>query len=137
MIEGMKFHVKGDELASLLAARAVWHREKAIALQDNLKQAEEGMKAASEAAMAAGSASPRRSFGGEEVYMTASAPRRTHGGNVEDPVAAIRQAIVFHYNRSTALEFYSKHVVLEASYVLNERELQMYELVVDVESIEG
>lgn len=138
MIEGMKFHVKGEELKALLTARSEWHKNRADALQVNLKQAEDGMSAASAAAQAAGSAKTNvyRRASAEVAYAAASAPRRSYGGNVEDPVAAIQSAITFHTNRAVALDFYSKHLVVDATYVLSESELLKYELVVEVESTE-
>jgi hypothetical protein len=99
------------------------------------------MKAAASAAAAAGS-----SYGEDnvEVLCEASleimpyaagggAPRRNYGGNVEDPVAAIKKAIVFHAERASAMAFYSKHVVVEATYVLTESDVSRYELIIAAE----
>lgn len=137
MIEGMKFHVKGEELRDLLAKRSIWHNIQADNLKVNLKQAEDGMNAAAAAAAAAGPVKTpyRRSTGGLEVaYAASAAPRRSYGGDVEDPVAAIQAAITFHTNRAVALEFYSKHLMVDATYVLSEGEILKYELVVEVDS---
>lgn len=134
MIEGMKFYVKGEELRDLLAKRSIWHNIQADNLKVNLKQAEDGMNAA--AAAASPVKTPyRRSTGGLEVaYAGSAAPRRSYGGDVEDPVAAIQAAITFHTNRAVALEFYSKHLMIDATYVLSEGEILKYELVVEVDS---
>lgn len=140
MIEGMKFSIKGAELSSLLAKRAAWHRDRAETLRTkNLKEAQDGMKAAANAAAAAGSA-----VGDDvEVYEVAESlslgsgyagsPRRAHGGNMEDPVAAIKKAIVFHADRGAALDFYSKHLVVEATHVLTESDIQRFELIAAAE----
>lgn len=140
MVEGMKFNIKGSELSELLAKRAAWHKERAEVLKTkNLKEAQDGMKAAANAAAAAGS-----SFGEDDVevlcevasldlmpYAAGSgAPRRNYGGNVEDPVAAIKKAIAFHTERGSAMAFYSKHVVVEATYVLTESDVGRYELII-------
>ena len=137
MIEGMKFSIKGAELSGLLAKRSAWHRDRAETLRTkNLKEAQEGMKAAANAAAAAGSA-----VGDDaEVYEVAESlsgyagsPRRAHGGNREDPVAAIKKAIVFHTDRGAALDFYAKYLVNEATYVLTESEVQRFELIASAE----
>ncbi len=144
MIDGMKFSIKGVELSGLLGKRSAWHKERAEILKTkNLKEAQEGMKAAANAAAAAGSAIGDSDV---EVYhdvMVAESmslgsgytgsPRRAHGGNVEDPVAAIKRAIVFHTDRGAALDFYSKHLVNEATYVLTESEVQRFELIASAE----
>lgn len=137
MIEGMKFHVKGVELQNLLSTRAEQHKEKVKVLQVNLKQAREGMEAATSAAAAAGKAvgSVRRSTL-EIASAYSAAPRRNYGGSVEDPVAAINEAIDFHTNRAISLEFYSKHVLVEETYVLTEGELRSYELIEKAELTE-
>lgn len=137
MIEGMKFHVKGSELSSLLAKRAAWHKDRAEVLRTkNLKEAQDGMKAAANAAAAAGQA-----YGSDDVEVLedyavetmsltyAGSPRRAHGGNVEDPVAAIKKAIVFHTERASSLTFYSAHLVADASYVLTENDIARFELI--------
>lgn len=128
MIDGMKFHVKGDELKDLLAKRSLWHKEKSVALQVNLKQAKDGMDAAANAAAAAGQpSSPNRGL--EVMSMSMTATRRPHGGNMEDPVAAIQEAITFHTIRAAALNFYSNHLVVETTYVLGESDVARYELI--------
>ena len=141
MIEGMKFHIKGTELSLLLANRSRWHRERAETLKTkNLKEAQDGMKAAASAAAAAGSVtgdldvevcldSPIESMS----LSYAGSPRRGHGGNMEDPVAAIKKAIVFHAERGAALDFYSGHLVNDATYVLTESDVQRFELIASAE----
>ncbi len=133
MIEGMKFHVKGVELQNLLSTRAEWHKERVKVNLVNLKQAREGMEVAAAAAVAAGKAAGvvrRSSLESLEIASTYSATRqRNYGGSIEDPVAAINEAIAHHTNRAASLEFYSKHVLVEETYVLTENELRSYELI--------
>lgn len=133
MIEGMKFHIKGSELYDLLNERSCWHNERVTLLKVKLKQAEDGMKAASEAASSA--LTPH-----SEVYVGLAsvgggAPQRAHGGNIENPVEAIRQAILFHTRRAIILEFFYKHIVVDATYVLNENEIQRYELIAGIDPV--
>lgn len=139
MIEGMKFHVKGDELKTLLSQRAEWHKNHAKSLHGNLKQAQESMEVVTSAAAAAGRAGTavRRVATTDGVgYSASTAPRRNYGGNVEDPIAAIKEAIVHHTNRAADLDFYSKHVVAEATYILSEGEIGRYELIAPTEENE-
>lgn len=131
MIEGMKFHVKGVELQSLLSTRAAWHKEQVKVNLVNLKRAQEGMEAAASAAAAAGKAAGavRRSTEEFVASIYSAAPRRNYGGSIEDPVGAINEAITHHANRAASLEFYSKHLQVEETYVLSEGELRSYELI--------
>lgn len=140
MIEGMKFSIKGAELSGLLAKRSAWHRERAETLKTkNLKEAQEGMKAAANAAAAAGSAigdsdvEVYHDMAVAESLSYAGSPRRARGGDMEDPVAAIKKAIVFHADRGAALDFYAKHLVNDATYVLTESEVQRFELIASAE----
>jgi len=130
MIEGMKFHIKGDELKTLLAKRSLWHKERVVLLESNLKLAEDAMKTAAQAAAAAGPA-PRRS---NEIAMSFASARnlsvtRAHGNDMEDPVSALEEAVVFHSEKAAGFLFYSNHLVVETTYILTESEVARYELV--------
>jgi hypothetical protein len=127
MITGMKFHIKGPELKTLFEARAAWYLRRANDLELNLKQAEVGMKAASDAALAAGPAGSNYSLGGGLEVMSLGS-RRNPGGNMEDPVAAIKSAIAYANNRVAAFSFYAAHLIVEATYELSESDVTHYEL---------
>jgi hypothetical protein len=128
MIQGMQFRFFGKEIIELMNQRVKFHKDKAAELEGDLKVAEEAMATAQAAGAKAGRPSSGRPIG--RIGMAMAAPARSYGESIEDPVSALMQAIVFHTAQAEKLTFYAQHIMPEEAYMLSERDLPQYELLV-------
>jgi hypothetical protein len=121
VIEGFKMQFTGQELQTLLLARAKHHLERAAQKEEELpklKAAVEAIKAAKEAAKA--SPTPDNTYNANYVHSF-----NTTG----DPVEAMKGQISNHKNKAQKFGFYAKHLVTDGTYLLHEHELLSLELV--------
>lgn len=135
-IAGVVFHVRGDEFIAILNKRVEEHKAAAKEAQEALPGAEAAAQATQEALAVAGRSSRAPSGGEFETYSApvgaraamAKMSNRDYGGNVEDAVQALRNAVSHHTRRAVALKFYADHLKPGVEYVLGTHDVVTYEL---------
>lgn len=138
-IAGVVFHVRGDEFIATLNKRVEEHKAAAKEAQEALPGALAAAQATQEALAVAGRSSKAPARAAEfETYSAPGGARaamamvktstRDYGGNVEDAVQALRNAVSHHTRRAVALKFYADHLKPGVEYVLGTHDVAAYEL---------
>lgn len=131
-IDGVKFHVEGSEFITILRKRVKEHLAKAKDAESSMVEADAAMttaRAAAEKAWSSVHSPAPRGVGAKRMAAVASyESTRNYGGSIEDPVEALRQAVIFHRNRASALAFYADHLLSHVTYVLGVHDISAYEL---------
>lgn len=127
-IEGVKFHITGSELIETLNKRAKEHLVKAKEAQASLKTADEALQVAQNAAAKAGKAGNSTRLPKSSHHMATVGSSRNYGGDIEDPVEALREAVIHHNSRAALLKFYASHLISSVTYVIGHHDVDNYEL---------
>jgi hypothetical protein len=113
MIEGMILHLKSEELATLLRARADYHVKRAEQKQVEVPKLQASLKTLDTPPSGA--------------LMVSNSSR----GYGVDPVDALEDQIRAHKLKARTLNFYADHVAPSEVYALTDADLQRLELVVE------
>jgi hypothetical protein len=112
MIDGMKVHIKTEELAKLLRERAGYHTKRALQKGKEIPQLQRSMKALDRA---------------PKGHVVSNSTR----GYGVDPVEELESQIRSHKKKATALNFLATHLAKGETYALTEAELRQLELLVE------